>query len=208
MSAELPPVTGHAPAPSPAQVREQADPTERSQPIPLLVAAVTLGMVLFGAGYILLSDSLGVAALGDRRTLADLRPAVQSAAGTADGKQVFTANCVACHQASGAGLPGVFPPLVASSWVTGNERVLANILLYGVNGELVVNGTTYKGSMPAFKQLGDAELAAVATYVRSNWANQASAITPEVFAAARKDDARDQPFNGGAELEALAVHKP
>lgn len=199
------PLSNHAPAPSPAQVREQADPTERSQPIPLLVAAVTLAMVLLGAGYILLSDSFGAAALGDRRTLADLRPPLKGAAGAADGKQIFTANCVACHQASGAGLPGVFPPLDASAWVTGDARVLANVLLHGVTGELVVNGATYKGAMPAFKQLSDAELAAVASYVRSSWSNQAPAIDAALFAAERKDNMRDQPFNGGAELEALAT---
>lgn len=208
MSPEIPPLAGHAPAPSPAQVREQADPTERSQPIPLLVAAVTVAMVLFGAGYILLSDPFGVAELGDRRTMADLAPPVQGAAGTADGKQVYTANCVACHQDSGTGLPGVFPPLAGSSWVTGDPRVLANILLHGVNGELVVNGTTYKGSMPSFKQLSDAELAAVANYLRSNWSNQAPQVQPALFATERKDNTRDQPFNGGAELEALAARSP
>jgi mono/diheme cytochrome c family protein len=198
----------HAPAPTPAQLREEADPTERSQPIPLIVAGITLATVLAGAGYILFSDPFGFPALGDRRTLADLAPAPAGAAGTADGKQVFTANCVACHQANGAGLPGVFPPLDGSEWVTGNERVLANILLHGVEGELRVKGTPYKGSMPAFRQLGDAELAAVASYVRSNWSNQAAPLGAELFAAERKAAARDKPFDGGAELEALGARTP
>lgn len=196
-----------APAPTPAQLREEADPTERSQPIPLLVAGITLAMVVAGAGYILFSDPFGNAALGDRRTMADLAPA-QGAAAAADGKQVFTANCVACHQAAGTGLPGVFPPLDGSEWVTGSERVLANILLHGINGELTVKGQAYKGSMPSFQQLGDAELAAVATYVRSTWSNRSAPLDAQLFAAERKTSARDKPFNGDAELRSLAAPKP
>jgi mono/diheme cytochrome c family protein len=196
----------HAPAPTPAQLRETADPVERSQPIPLVVAGVTLAMVLAGAGYILFSDPFGYPALGDRRTLADLRPAV-AAAGAVDGKQVYTANCVACHQAGGTGVAGVFPPLAGSEWVQGEERVLANILLHGIEGELQVKGTTYKGAMPSFARLGDAELAAVATYVRSNWTNAAPKVDPALFAAERKQN-RDKPFSGGAELAALAGRSP
>ena len=189
-------------APSPAQLREQADPSERSQPIPLLVAAITAGMVVFGAAYILLSDSFGYSALGDRRTLADLRGAAPGAA--ADGKQVFTANCVGCHQATGKGLPGVFPPLAGSEWVQGDERVLANILLHGIDGDITVAGTSYKGSMPPFKQLGDNELAAVASYIRSEWSNQGTPLAAERFAAERKASTRSAPFQGEAELKALA----
>lgn len=192
------------PAAAPPQAREQADPSERSQPIPLLVAAITIAMVLGGAAYILFSEPFGAPGLGDRRTVADLRPASGAAGGTADGKQVFAGNCASCHQATGKGLPGVFPPLAGSEWVTGDERVLANILLHGVDGELTVAGTTYKGSMPAFKQLGDAELAAVATYIRTEWSNGAAPVKPEAFAAERKAGDRAGPFQGGAELKALA----
>lgn len=203
----MPEKTAFAPAPSPAQLREEADPTERSRPIPLLVAGITVAMVLAGVGYILLSDAPGSALLGDRRTLADLAGPVRSA-GAVDGKQVFTANCVACHQAAGTGLPGVFPPLDGSEWATGDHRVLANILLHGIEGEITVKGASYKGSMPSFKQLGDEELAAVASYVRSSWSNQAPALKAEVFAAERKAVTRDKPFEGGAALKALAPRSP
>jgi mono/diheme cytochrome c family protein len=125
-------------------------------------------------------------------------------AGAVDGKQVFTGNCVACHQTTGKGLPGVFPPLDGSEWVAGDERVVANILLHGIDGELTVAGNTFKGSMPSFQQLGDAELAAVASYVRSEWSNKAAPIKPEVFAAERKAGTRTTPFQGGAELKTLA----
>jgi mono/diheme cytochrome c family protein len=201
-------LTAPRPAAPPPQAREQSDPSERVQPIPLVVAAITLGMVVAGAIYIFVSEPFGAPGLGDRRTLADLRPAVATAGAGVDGKQVFAGNCVACHQASGQGLPGVFPPLDGSEWVAGSERVVANILLHGINGEITVAGNTFKGAMPSFGQLGDAELAAVASYVRSEWSNKAGAIKPEVFAAQRQANPRTTPFEGGAELKTFAAKGP
>ncbi|MFC5523198.1 c-type cytochrome [Polaromonas jejuensis] len=192
-----------------AQAREQEEPTERSQPIPVIVAIITLAVVLSGVAYIVLSEPFGRADLGDRRTVADLRgPAPGAAAGAADGKQVFTANCAACHQATGKGLPGVFPPLDGSEWVAGDERTVANILLHGITGELTVMGNSFKGAMPSFQQLSDAELAAVASYVRGEWSNKAGALKPELFETERKASTRTTPFNGGAELKALTAKAP
>lgn len=191
-----------------AQQRETAEPSERGQPIPLLVAVITLAVVLTGVFYILLSEPFGPADLGDRRTLADLRPAAARPGQGADGQQIFNANCVACHQATGKGLPGVFPPLDGSEWVVGNTRVLANILLHGINGEISVAGQTYKGAMPAFGQLSDAELAAVLSHVRSTWSNKATPIEPDLIAAERKASTRTTPFAGGEELKTLAAKAP
>lgn len=188
-----------------AQERENADPEEGIRPVPLAAAAITLAMVLFGVAYIVLSEPFGNSALGDRRTVADLSGPVPAAAGAAvDGKALFAAQCAACHQATGQGLPGVFPPLAGSEWVTGEPRVLANILLHGVTGPITVAGKSYEGAMPAFRQLGDAELAAVASYIRSAWGNQAALLTPEQFAQERKANDRSTPFEGGAALQALA----
>ena len=196
----------HSPARS--QTREHGDPTERSQPVPLFAAAGMLAVLLFGAGYILFSDPPGAPELGDRRTLADLQARGGKPAGAVDGRQLFSTNCVACHQPTGKGLPGVFPPLDGSEWVLGDERIVANILLHGIDGEISVAGTTYKGSMPAFKQLGDAELAAVASHVRAEWSNKAPALTREVFERERAAVTRQTPFAGAAELKALAVKAP
>ncbi len=189
-----------------AQERENSEPEERTRPMPLAAAAITMAMVLFGVVYIFISEPFGNAELGDRRTVADLSGPVPAAAGAAvDGKAVFAAQCVACHQATGKGLPGVFPPLDGSEWVQGDARTVANILLHGINGKITVAGTEYSGAMPSFQQLGDAELAAVATYIRGEWSNKAQPLPANVFEQERKASTRTTPFEGGAALQALAT---
>lgn len=187
-----------------AQERENADPEERMRPMPLLAGAVVLVMVLFGVVYLLTSDPVGDARLGDHRTTADLSgPAPAEPGAAVDGKALFAAHCAACHQATGKGLPGVFPPLDGSEWVHGDARVLANILLHGLEGDIEVEGVTYNGAMPAFNQLADAELAGLASYIRSSWSNKAEAIAPALFEQERKANPRTKPFEGGAALKAL-----
>ena len=189
-----------------AQERENAEPEERIRPVPLAAAAITLAMVLFGVVYIFISEPFGNVGLGDRRTVADLSGPVPAAAGTAvDGKAVFAAQCAACHQATGKGLPGVFPPLDGSEWVQGDARTVANILLHGINGKISVAGAEYNGAMPSFQQLSDAELAAVASHVRSTWSNKAPALSATLFEQERKASTRTTPFEGGAALQALAA---
>jgi mono/diheme cytochrome c family protein len=89
--------------------------------------------------------------------------------------------------------------------VVGDERIVANILLHGIAGEITVAGAAYKGNMPPFKQLADAELAAVASHVRGAWSNKAAPIKPELFAQERKAGSRTTPYAGGAELKTLGT---
>lgn len=77
------------------------------------------------------------------------------------GEKIFAANCAACHQANGQGLPPAFPPLDGSKVVLGPQDGQINILLNGKSGT----------AMAAFKHLSDTELAAVITYTRNSWSN-------------------------------------
>lgn len=101
------------------------------------------------------------------------------------GKRVFN-NCMACHQADGKGVPTQFPPLAGSEWVLGSPRVLARILLHGVHEEIEVLGKRYNAGMPAWARFSDEQIAAVLTYIRSDFGNNAPAIEPTLIAAERE----------------------
>ncbi len=102
----------------------------------------------------------------------------QNGAAAADGGKVYQTNCSSCHQATGEGLVGSFPPLAGNPVVTGDATNVIHILKYGLNGKIQVAGHTYNGMMPAWGQsLSNADIAAVITYIRSSWGNKASAVT-------------------------------
>ena len=95
-----------------------------------------------------------------------------------DGAAIFSAQCSACHQANGQGIPGAFPPLAASEWMLADAAIPVAIVHDGLQGEIEVAGNQYQGAMPRFGgQLSDAELAAVLSYARSQWGNDASEIS-------------------------------
>jgi len=100
----------------------------------------------------------------------------------ARGEKVYAANCVACHQASGKGVPPAFPPLDGSKMVLGPKANQIDTVLNGV----VKGGTPT--AMAAFgKQLNNVELAAVITFTRNNWGNKTGeVIQPADIKARRK----------------------
>ena len=105
----------------------------------------------------------------------------------AKGEKLFLANCAACHQATGLGVPGAFPPLVKSVWVTGSEDRLVKAILAGLAGEIEVNGVKYNGNMPNIGAgLKDAQIAHIATYVRQAWGNVAEPVMDTKVTEVRK----------------------
>ena len=121
----------------------------------------------------------------------------------ARGRSLF-AHCMTCHQSNGRGLPPIYPPLDESPFVTGSPERLARILMHGLQGRIEVHGRIYDQSMPAAPFRKDADIAAIMTYVRQAWNNDADPVTPEFIAEVRKATAdRRQPWTPG-DLEAWA----
>ncbi|MEM0969683.1 MAG: PVC-type heme-binding CxxCH protein, partial [Verrucomicrobiota bacterium] len=110
------------------------------------------------------------------------------------GLEVFheEGSCSTCHQATGQGVANIYPPIVDNLWVTGSKERLIKLVLHGLWGPIEVNGTLYDPSkgVPPMTAVGamfsDAEVAAVLSYVRNAWGNQASAITPAEVKAVRE----------------------
>jgi mono/diheme cytochrome c family protein len=190
----------------PLYAREHAEPVERNNPVPWLLGLVAACLCVWGVSYFLLNQSLAPATALPSKSAATTPQAPAPVAVAADGAQIFASRCSSCHQATGAGLPGVFPPLAGSEWVNGDASKVAEILLLGINGPITVKGATFHGVMPAFgHQLSDAEIAAVASHVRSSFGNKSPAVTADVVKAERaKLGNRSTPWAGGAEL--LAQH--
>ncbi len=104
------------------------------------------------------------------------------AAQMALGRTQYLNLCANCHGTQGKGMQRFAPPLRQSEWVLGEDYKLALILLNGMEGPVAVNGRTYDipdilPSMPSFSTLQNPDLAAIATYIRNSWGNQAPPIS-------------------------------
>lgn len=170
-------------------MREKEEPSEGFPPLPIallflfavitFVCGIYLGNNAAGFRWDVYDPNFDPAMLGVEVEPPPFDP-------IARGKKVYNQQCLQCHQDSGMGVPGAFPPLVNSSWVTDTRVVPAAILLDGLAGEIEVNGNIYNGNMPAFGGiLSDRDIGAVLTYIRQEWGNAAGPISEEQVAEAR-----------------------
>lgn len=178
--------------------REKREPRVGLEPLSIWLIAV-YGLAIFCGGAYLgrysgsfSGDGLdygsaptkakGAGAAGAETQVAELTPAER-------GKKIFTANCATCHQGSGLGVAGQYPPLAGSEYVLGGTRRLGMILLKGLEGPLTVKGAQYGSAVmqPWEKALTDAKIADVLTYIRSEWGNNASPVSAEGISALRKE---------------------
>lgn len=102
------------------------------------------------------------------------------------GEATFTKICAACHQPTGLGIPGQFPPLSRSDYLARatKEQIIGHVL-HGLQGPVTVLGMTYNGQMPALGFLSDDEIAAVLTFVRASFGNSLSRVSGEEVARVR-----------------------
>jgi mono/diheme cytochrome c family protein len=155
--------------------------------------AIFMALVFWGGVYLAYySGGFRADSFNPRRGMAG--PAVDLNDPVTMGKRVFTQNCVLCHQATGLGVPRIYPPLAGSEWVLAREwrgdNHLVNILLHGMQGAVEVDGKSFDNAMPPWKILRDEEIAAVLTYIRSEWGNSAPPITTEFVRERRERTAR------------------
>ena len=109
-----------------------------------------------------------------------------------NGRPLYMQTCVACHQPTGMGLPGAFPPLGGAEYVNGSVKRMVAILLKGLQGPITVKGAVYSNIMlplevqfPVYKD--DSKLADVVNFVRNNFGNtNTEPATPALVAEMRK----------------------
>jgi len=193
--------------------REKTEPRVGLEPLSVWLIAV-YGLAIFCGGAYLgryAGDFSGTgldpgamptakknAGPGGPAQVAELSPADR-------GKKIFSANCATCHQASGLGVAGQYPPLVGSEYVTGGTRRLGMILLKGLEGPVTVKGAQFGSAVmqPWEKTLTDAKIADVLTYIRQEWGNTAGPVAPEGIAALRKELAGHAASFHEADLKAV-----
>lgn len=204
----------HSPSSNEVLAAQNGEPTTGSAPVPPWLWILAVVLVAWAALY------LGLNSGGFQSDIYDASQVSWAGGGGGPsgppdpmvvGKRIFSANCVVCHQATGLGVAGQFPPLAASEWVLDGDwhgdNHLVKVLLQGLQGPVEVKGNVYNNAMPAWKQLKDSDIAAVLTYIRNEWGNQAEPITADYVATIRDQTAsRSEPWTQAA-LQAIPGEK-
>src|SRR5256886_16168165 len=179
--------------------REKPEPGVGAEPLSIWLIAIDGLAIFFAAAY--LGRCSGNFSSGGLDPMGAPPPAKKAAGGPAGGEQVaelsprergkkiFAANCQTCHQATGQGVPGQYPPLAGSEFTNGGSRRMGMIVLKSLPGPGKRKGKQYGTAVmqPWDKTLTDQKIADVMTYERSDWGNGASPVTAEQIAALRKE---------------------
>jgi mono/diheme cytochrome c family protein len=133
-----------------------------------------------------------------------------AAAATAGGPTggAYQTICQACHQADGNGLPGAFPPLAGSEWMTADPETPIRIVLLGLTGAIEVKGQKFNAIMPPPVGITDEQVAEAVTYARTNFGNTAGAVDVELVKQVRASLAGRTQSWTAAELLSLRAAAP
>lgn len=170
-----------------------AEPAAERSHLPMWIVLVMLALLYLGgiffdhhSGWF---DKQVYSPYANAAMLESYQPQSGAAAMLAQGKQAYEKNCATCHGSDGLGKFNQAPALAGSDWVTakGHNR-LAHVPLLGLNGPITIKGqqVSFPTGMAAMGAgLSDADLAAVLTYIRSSWGNQAAEVTADDIKAVR-----------------------
>lgn len=95
------------------------------------------------------------------------------------GKQIYGQTCIACHQGEGQGIASAFPPLAKSDYLNADVDRAIEAVLFGLSGEITVNGEKYNSIMTA-QMISEEEVANVLTYVYNSWGNNKTVVTTDM----------------------------
>ena len=188
-----------------AILREKDEPQDGYEPVPFWLLTLICAISMLSGAYIMRYSGGFRPDILDH-TLITYGPVLTTEIKTLDpkalGQKLFT-NCASCHGASGAGVPGLYPSLVGSKVVLGGGTRFAAIIINGAQGPWEAASGSYNNAMtPWGNQLNDEQIAAIMTYVRSSWGNNAPPVSPEAVAQVRSK------YNFGRQLlynELLAI---
>jgi nitrite reductase (NO-forming) len=113
------------------------------------------------------------------------KPKIDLAASSERGKEIYLRNCVSCHMDQGEGLEGIFPPIAKSDYMLADKKRAIKQTLYGISGEMTVNGKKYNGEMNGF-DITDEEMSDLMNYIFNSFGNNGGIISPDDVKAVRK----------------------
>lgn len=96
-----------------------------------------------------------------------------------NGELIYQRHCQVCHQANGQGVPGYYPPIIGTKSSRGDKGYLIKVLMYGLSGEVNIEGKKYNGVMSNFRMLSNKEIADVLNYVRSQGDDNPDPVSPQ-----------------------------
>ncbi len=113
--------------------------------------------------------------------------------GLTRGLGLFRTHCATCHGPDGRGIRDLAPPLLASEFVEGSPELLADLILYGLQGPITVNGVNYDfaAAMPGLKMsphLTDLQIVEIGNYIRNAFTTSPQTLTEEMVKALRDQD--------------------
>jgi len=177
-------------------LEKQPDDRAHYKLMPLGLLFFFSGLILFAATYLNRYSGHYDSSIYNENALPTAGAAEAPIDPVVMGKRLFNqaGACVTCHQPTGQGIPGTYPPLAGSEWINGPEDRVISIVLYGLQGTVHVDGKAFTTAavMPSFGPSGfswsDDKIADVLTYVRQEWGNKGGPITADAVAAIRAKD--------------------